>query len=176
MSFDPTRHHRRSIRLPTYPYTSGTFFITICTYMRECTLGKIVDETTVYSPMGRIVAEEWVRSAQIRAEITLDEWVVMPNHLHAIVMIAPLPPALPPDRAHSRAPLPRSLGALVGAFKAAATTRINAGRNTPGVPVWQRNYYEHVIRNRRELTSIRAYVADNPRRWHEDDEHPARLR
>ncbi len=121
---------------------------------------------------GRIVQDEWDKSAQIRKEIELDAFVIMPNHVHGIIAIAE-----PVGRATGRSPLvgpgKRSVGAFVGGFKAAVTQRINGARGTPGVSVWQRNYFEHVIRNEDSLHRIRQYITDNPMRWEFDRENPA---
>jgi len=170
MGFDPAQHHRRSVRLATFDYIDGAFFVTICTTNRECTLGEIVDGLVRLKPVGEIVAEEWIRSSTLRAEVNLDEWVVMPNHLHGILHLEPVP-----NTAAVHSPLPRrpgSLGSVVGGFKSAVTTRVNTIQDTPGRPVWQRGYHEHVIRTERELRAIREYIADNPRRWGEDEDNP----
>lgn len=121
---------------------------------------------------GRIVQDEWDRSAQIRKEIELDGFVMMPNHVHGIIVIAD-----GAGRATSRSPLQvgpakRSVGAFVGGFKAAVSQRINGARGTPGVAVWQRNYFEHVIRDEDSLQRIRQYIGDNPARWEFDRENP----
>ena len=172
-SYDPEKHRRRSIRLSNYDYSrAGAYFITVCTNGRELLFGEVIDDEVELNELGRIAAEEWLKSAQIRIEIELDTWVVMPNHVHGIVIITddlrrgdrPVAPS---------GPRPRSLGAMVAGFKSAATKRINTMRDTPGASVWQRNYYEHVIRNESTLNRIRQYIADNPARWPEDPENPA---
>jgi len=174
MSYDPARHHRRSIRLPAYDYTQpGAYFVTVVTYQRECLVDEIADGQVRLTRYGEIVHSEWLRSAQVRPEIGLDEFVVMPNHIHGIVIIR----GAVLVGAHGRAPLhpyrsPRSLGSFVAGFKSAATKRINALRRMPGVPVWQRNYYERVVRNEEELNRIRQYILENPLRWAEDPENP----
>jgi len=171
-----TNHHRRSIRLQEYDYSQvGAYFITLCTQNKACLFGKIAEGAMHLNRIGLIVAEEWMRCAVIRQEIELDEWVVMPNHIHGIVIINHA------MRTTSRSPLqdaakpglvPKSLGSLVGGFKAATTKRINEIRHTPGIPVWQRNYYEHVIRNEDELSSICQYIEENPLKWEMDRENP----
>ncbi len=191
--YDPNRHHRRSIRLPGYDYTQpGAYFVTICTHERAHLFGHVVDGDMVLNAFGKIVWEEWFRSAEIRAEIELfpDEFVVMPNHIHGIVWImetndhnvgahgrAPVigptgrsPLRIPP--AHPRGPAARSLGSFIAGFKSAVTKRINTLRGTPGARVWQRNYYERIIRNERALNAIRRYIAENPLRWHRDRYNP----
>ena len=129
--------------------------------------------------LGQIVQEEWLRTPQIRSEIELDEFVIMPNHFHAIVIITavgahgvrPLNVAGVETRAHRRAPLhrsPRTLGSLMAGFKSACTRRINRFFGNTGTSVWQRNYYEHVIRKDEELDSVRQYIVTNPLYWQFD--------
>ena len=122
---------------------------------------------------GKIVVEEWLKTAQIRKEIELVGHIVMPNHFHAIVFIngdageRPLAPT--PD---VKGIQPRSIGALVAGFKSSVTRRTNEARKSPGDPVWQRNYHEHIIRNEEQLNKIRDYVEANPACWAEDEENP----
>jgi len=197
--YDPNKHHRRSIRLKGYDYTQpGAYFVTICTHGRAPLFGRVAGGDMVPNECGTIVREEWFRSAEIRDEIELfpDEFVVMPNHVHGIVwIVATVDPAgydenvRPMVGAHGRAPVvvvgatgrsplqphgpaPRSLGSFIAGFKSAVTQRINARRGTPGERVWQRNYYEHIIRNERALNAIRRYIIDNPWRWHLDRYNP----
>ncbi len=187
MTFNPEQHHRRSIRLQDYDYSqNGAYFITLCAHNRECLFGEVVDGEMKLSALGQIVRDEWAKTSVIRTEIELDEFVVMPNHFHAIVLIIKSDEQSRgnPVGAHGRAPLPaptlsrppKSLGALVAGFKSAATKHINELRDTPGAPVWQRNYYEHVIRNKSALNDIRSYIQTNPARWADDQENPANHR
>jgi REP-associated tyrosine transposase len=125
---------------------------------------------------GQTVQDEWEKSAGIRNEIELDAFVVMPNHVHGIIVIAEVL-----ERATSRSPLhsgptKRSLSAFVGGFKSAVTKRIGELRGQPGTPVWQRNHFEHVIRNEKSLQGIRQYIVDNPARWEFDRENPLATR
>jgi putative transposase len=178
MRFNQDVHHRRSIRLPDHDYaSSGAYFITMVTKDRDCLFGEVFDGEIRLSAFGEVVAREWSRSPEIREELSLDSFVVMPNHLHAIVHIRTV-------GAHGRAPLrtsgdglpsrpERLLGSLVAGFKAAATKTINQIRETPGVPVWQRNYYERIIRSEAELARIRQYIRDNPANWDADPENPS---
>lgn len=144
---DNKLHHRRSIRLADHDYSAeGGCFITIITQSRVCLFGEVTNGEVRLNEFGKIVYEEWFRSTDIRHEIELnmDEFVVMPNHIHGIVIInddqgrgdrpvAPTKPIGPP---------PKSIGAFVAGYKSAVTKRINILRNTPGVAVWQRNYYD----------------------------------
>ncbi len=174
MKYDPEKHHRRSIRIPGYDYSQGgMYFVTICTRDRECLFGDMVDGGMRLNKFGYIVHEEWEKSVEIREEIELDAFVVMPNHIHGVVIIT-----VGNVGATGRSPLrsgppKRSLGALVGGLKSAVTKRINDLRGTPGIPIWQPNYYEHIIRNAESLTRIRQYIFDNPARWAFDRENPA---
>ena len=182
MRYDPNRHRRRSIRLADYDYSApGSYFLTICTEGRRCFLAEVVGDEVVLSLYGDIVRDEWCRSASVRAELTLDVFVVMPNHLHRIVTIRDIGARDDANvGAHGNAPnlrtlsqrRPRSIATFVGSFKGAATRRINRERQSPGAPVWQRNYYERVIRDEAELERIRHYIIDNPRRWADDEYHP----
>jgi putative transposase len=179
----PDRHHRRSIRLQGYDYSqAGAYFITICTNNRECLFGEIIDNKMSFKNFGIIVSDEWVKSAAIRSEIELDEFVVMPNHFHGIVFLrrGDRPIARNGDQpvaptGQQRGPQSRSLGALMAGYKSAVTKRINEIRMMPGVPVWQRDYYEHVIRNDVELNGIREYIINNPLNWALDKENPSRV-
>ena len=181
---DLTRHRRRSIRLRGYDYTQpGAYFVTICTHNRELLFGRVVDGEMVLNAYGEIVWEEWFKTAQVRpyVELFADEFVVMPNHIHGVVWIVgdmvgaqrrcaptkPKPGGVTPNNV-----APGSLGAIIRAFKSAVTRRINQMRGTPGARVWQRNYYEHIIRNDRALNAIRRYIAENPLRWHLDRYNP----
>ena len=171
MKYDPEIHHRRSVRLKNYDYAeSGAYFVTVISQNRQCIFGEVVDGKIELNEFGHILAEEWERSNKIRQEIELDAFVVMPNHIHGIVTIDVV-------GATGRSPSPsgppkRSLGAFVGGFKSAVTTRINQFRGTPGAAIWQRNYYEHVTRDEESLNRIRQYILDNPARWASDPENP----
>ncbi len=180
---------RRTIRLSDYDYRrAASYFITICSAGREPIFGRILDAEMVPNESGRLVETEWLRSAEMRVNLELDAFVVMPNHVHGIVTILEQDHAVVDtlasqeqidsnSRAHGSAPLRRraqSLGSLIAGFKAATTVRINELRQTPRVPVWQRNYYEHVVRTEVDLTRIREYVQANPQRWELDRENPDR--
>ena len=177
MTYDSTKHNRRSIRLPGYDYAqAGAYFVTLVTHQRQCLFGEIVDGAMLVGSHGDTVKEEWLRSAEVRREIELDAFVLMPNHIHGIVVIRDQSTVV---GAHGRAPLPpmphrppRSLGSFVAGFKSAVTKRINEIRGTAGLPVWQRNYYDRVIRDEEELSRIRQYIIDNSARWAEDPENP----
>jgi REP element-mobilizing transposase RayT len=175
-TYDPDRHHRRSIRLPGWDYTHAAgYYVTIVTYGREELFGQLMDGRVLLTPAGRVVAALWRNLLERCPAPRTDEFVVMPNHVHAIVWIVH---QLASDQV--RAPAPRandrprltagSLGALVGNFKSVSARRINTMRHSPGAPVWQTNYYERIVRNERELQAIRAYIRNNPANWERDQE------
>ena len=179
MNQSPGQYRRRSIRLPGYNYRSpGAYFITICTHGRACLFGEVAGGDMQLTQYGRIVQDEWSRTTVIRDHVTLDTFTVMPNHVHGIIIIGGQF-ADPGVGAHGCAPLcrgPKSLGSIVAGFKSAATKRINEIRSMPGTPVWQRNYYEHVIRSDADLDRVRRYIVDNPAKWAEDPENPHNVR
>lgn len=169
---------RRSIRLQGYDYAEvGAYFVTICTHGRTCLLGDIADGAMRLNAYGQVVNEEWAYTELARSNVILDAYVVMPNHFHGILLITRHHRGGQASHAASgrlwRSPA-QTLGSVMRGFKGATTVRINALRDTPATPVWQRNYYEHVIRDDRELDRIRAYIADNPLRWSEDENNPER--
>lgn len=152
MIHDPDKYHRRSIRLPSYDYASpGGYFITICTHNRQNLFGEIVDGEMVLNEYGEIVRDEWAKTSIIRSEIELDQFIIMPNHIHGIVFIFNENCINKNHHENSnivgadgRPPLqrrPRSIGSLIAGFKSACTKQINIIRNTPTNSVWQRNYY-----------------------------------
>ena len=172
---------RRSIRLKGYDYAQyGAYFVTICTRDRRCIFGDVTDGKMYLSSHGRVVETEWLRTGEIRRNVELDDFVVMPNHMHGIVWLSPnvgarrAVPLRQPSRALEKfgRPVPGSLPTIIRAFKSAVTKAINAKRDTLGHPVWQRNYYEHVIRDEDDLNRIRQYIDNNPARWAMDRENP----
>jgi REP element-mobilizing transposase RayT len=179
--YDPERHRRRSVRLDGYDYSQdGAYFVTICAHERECLFGDILGQGMMHlSKYGLIVQEEWLRTADLRREVELDAFVVMPNHFHGIVVFANVgaqglaPLQTPPPTLYRPA---KSLGSLVGGFKAAVTKRINQLRDTPQAPVWQRSYYDRIIRDVKSLNLARHYIEHNPVRWAEDQENPQNQR
>ncbi len=187
MKRNPGKHHRKSMRLKDYDYSAaGAYFVTICSHNRDCIFGDIVNGKMYLSQFGDILESEWLQSREIRKEVELDIYQVMPNHFHAIVFIADLPE----NRIHrgetdavganGRSPLPdssrprmrpKSLSSLMAGFKSAVMLRINQIRKTPGVPVWQRNYWDRIIRNEKELFKIRQYIINNPLKWELELDH-----
>ncbi len=196
MNYDPERHHRHSIRLKGYDYSQeGAYFITICTQDRLCLFGEVVGGEMWLNDYGKMVRAVWDGLPEHYPFVMLDAFVVMPNHVHGIIIIteyvgagfkpAPTKPAPTKPAPTKPAPTePAPIGAghrrhglpeIVRAFKTFSARRINEMRGTRGVPVWQRNYYEHIIRTEDALHRIRGYIANNPLRWHLDQENPQRL-
>lgn len=248
--YDPDRHHRRSIRLKGYDYAeAGAYFVTICTKGRVCLFGEIVNGDMQLNEFGKIVMATWADLPAHYAGVELDAFVVMPNHVHGIVVLTsgglprtdvdpgpmgagfkpapthpadtppadrpaghpvdtrpadhptrhPLPhgnpdpdpvgaglkpalarPAHSPHPATPRDPGPAAvskrhgLPEVVRGFKTFTARRINERRGSPGIAVWQRTYFEHVIRDQRSLDRIRRYIVENPMRWDLDSENAAR--
>ena len=162
--------HRRSIRLPGYDYSQpGAYFVTICVHGRRPILGDISGGQLRISRYGEIVQACWDNLPSHYIHVELDAFVVVPNHIHGIIRLtdavgAGFKPA--PTKRHA-------LPEIVRAFKTFSARRINAMRAAAGAPVWQRNYYEHVIRNDDELRVIRAYILNNPLGWDRDPENPS---
>ena len=188
---DPALHRRRSRRLKGYDYSqAGAYFITICTHNKECTFGHVLDGEMVLNDTGRMVQTVWDELAGQFPGLELDTFTVMPNHVHGII-------ALNPETAEARTPHTNKsepVGALLAApsqqgraspaptlgdvmrvFKSLSAIRVNRMAMRTG-SLWQRNYYEHVIRGEDDLNDIRQYILDNPARWAEDENNPERIR
>ena len=174
MTFNPDIHHRKSIRLPEYDYSgSGYYFITICTCQKLPLFGDVVEGTMNLNEMGQIVESELQAISSKQNHIFIDCFVIMPNHLHGILILSEAVGArfIAPNLSKSQysrkgamngAP---TIGKIIHDFKARCTHAINHHRNSKGTPVWQRNYYERIIRNEVELRNIREYIQNNPAQW-----------
>jgi putative transposase len=191
MSFNPEIHHRQSIRLKDYDYSqAGAYFVTVCTQKRICLFGETENGQMRLNDAGHMVQKIWNELPEKYPGIETDEFIVMPNHIHGIILInncrgevaSPVPSVTPdPNKPNTletgeggeTPPLRKiTLGQVVAYFKYQSTKQINTIRNTPGGPLWQRNYYEHIIRNEPELHNIREYIRYNPLKWDEDEENP----
>jgi len=231
MSTNNPRFHRRTIRLPEYDYSlEGAYYITICTQGRKCLFGEIRNGKIALSECGRIVDDWWQRMPERYSGVILDEYVIMPNHMHAIIVIiddvicrgevaSPLGGTVdilgkPGDGIETpgevissmgesvggitkpgdgiailggrvktpgevtsplQGPGKHTLGQILAYYKYQTTKSINAINNTPGNKIWQRNYYEHVIRDEDDYNRIVEYIAANPQRWPEDSLHPDKV-
>jgi REP element-mobilizing transposase RayT len=166
--------------LKDYDYSqAGAYFMTICTHSHKCLFGEIVSGATQLNKFGNVVNKCWLEIPHHFPNVEVDAFAIMPNHIHGIMSIV--------DNCRGTAcraptemierfgkPTACSLPTIVRSFKSAATKRINALRKTPGARIWQRNYYEHVIRNEDDLNEIRQYILDNPVKWDMDEENPTR--
>ena len=187
MKFHPQKHHRRSIRLPEYDYSqSGAYFVTTVTRGRECLFGDVKDGEMNLNDAGQIVWDVWNSLPARYPTITLGSAVVMPNHFHGIIIIpvgaiheSPLrelplrePPLreLPLRTQRRRMTIPL----VMGYFKMNSAKQINLLLGSSGVPVWQRNYYEHIIRDDNEHNRIHLYIESNIDNWSTDDENPVK--
>jgi putative transposase len=171
MSYNPEIHHRRSIRLHGYDYTrAGAYFITICTHQRLCLFGEVIDGKIQLNPIGQLIVSLWQRIPQHFPNVELDEFVLMPNHLHGIIIIVKQQPQ--PNSANQELNLQgtksNSLGAIIQNFKSISTRKIKRINHNSSMLIWQRNYYEQIIRDDRTLQKIRQYITDNPLNWESD--------
>jgi putative transposase len=203
MKYKPNEHRRRSIRLQGYDYSqAGAYFVTICTQNQECLLGEIISGEMRLNDAGRMVQTIWQKLPHRFPSVKLDQFIVMPNHVHGIVMLAtrrgePCVRPFPDEQdvqseyriqgehntqgEHKVRPygtLPGTIGRIAQAFKSSTTHEYAMGVKQNGWPrfpgkLWQRNYYEHVIRDEDELNGIRQYIACNPANWAEDRENPS---
>lgn len=175
---DNLRHqYRRSVRLRGYDYSqAGAYFITACALNRMCLFGQVVDGEMRLNEYGEIVRREWERTGEIRRDVGIDAFVIMPNHFHGIIVIDPRRGTLQraPTTERFGKPTSNTIPTIVRLFKSTTTRQINEHRGTPGIPVWQRNYYEHIVRNEESLHRIRQYIAENPLQWATDRENPSR--
>ena len=202
MKYNPAIHYRRSIRLREYDYTTaGAYFVTICTQNRDCLFGDIVDGDMVLNDAGRMVQSVWDGMSAHYAGIETDAFVIMPNHIHGIVTVGAAPRGRPDsgqDSGQAQRPAPTvtdcgqaqgpaptvsvtaaslSLPDVVHRFKTLTTKRYTDGVKQHGWPpypgrVWQRNYYEHIIRDGHDLNRTREYIVNNPAQWDLDRENP----
>ena len=182
--FDPQRHHRRSIRLKGYDYASaGAYYVTIVAWRREFLFGDVMNGEMKLNQRGKIVEECWQSIPNHSHHVELGAYVIMPNHMHGIIIINDIDEnriatnssqsvgARHASPLRPRGVSPGSLGAIVGSFKSSVTKRIGRELNETGI--WQRNYYEHVIRNEKDLQNKTDYIIANPLLWDEDDENPS---
>jgi len=189
--FDPKIHHRQSIRLKGYDYSSsGLYFLTICTHNHRHLFGEIVGANgrspvpqmnspvpkMILNQFGQIVESEWLKSEMIRDEIRLHEYVIMPNHFHCIVEIIGEWHSSECHLGEHHSPLrPRmqakSIGSLMAGFKSSVTKKIHImdeRRSSVRNKIWQRNYWEYIVRNENEYNRISQYIRENPAKWQND--------
>lgn len=173
VTFDPDKHRRRTVRLKGYDYSQpGACFVTVCSYRKAAILGEIQEGSVLLSKMGRVALDWWKRIPSKFGHVILDQYIVMPDHLHGIIKIVGADPRVRPGRmsdtfpdqgAHTGAPLPK----IIQWFKTMSTNEylriVKQDRALDSSPkLWQRNYYEHIIRNETELAETRKYIKCNP--------------
>lgn len=204
MVYNPDIHNRHTIRLQGYDYTqSGAYFITICTDQKECIFGKIDSGAMQLSTLGEIAYYQWLQIPKRFTNIVLDVFVIMPNHMHGIIVITggdddqknrgeagdtrysfqsliPESPASPIQRTPTINPgkpkestrpngtIPGSIGAIIQNYKSLTTRKINMILRTQNQTIWQRNYYEHIIRDENDYARIVDYIENNPHSWEDD--------
>jgi REP element-mobilizing transposase RayT len=156
--------YRVSHRLHGFDYSlPEAYYATICTFQKQCIFGVVRSGKVCLNHSGEIVRKEWLRTPELRPGVQLGEFVVMPNHIHGIIVIEEGVPIEPGQG---------SLSAIVGNFKGAVTKRIRQLLNRPRFQLWQRNYYDHIIRDNDDWERIQAYILDNPINWSSDPENP----
>ncbi|AFY32102.1 transposase [Calothrix sp. PCC 7507] len=183
MPYDPQKHHRRSIRLKGYNYTeAGAYFVTICTKAWQCLFGNVVNGEMQLNSLGYIAFHCWQTIPYHFPYIELDIFVVMPNHIHGILIITDNPVEARHCLAlnqHSEGnpeqfgkPVRGSISTVIGSYKSVVSKRINIILQTKGQSIWQRNFYEHIGREQKALDNIQEYIVNNPQRWADDPENP----
>ncbi|MEO6903836.1 MAG: transposase [Bacteroidia bacterium] len=193
MNYNSQIHHRRSIRLKGYDYSrAGLYFITICCNDRKCLFGEIRNRQMILNKYGTIAYNEWIKTSEIRNNIELDEFIIMPNHIHGIIILnnngrgelhSPNNPTTNNiNEIHSpnnnltniiqgecNSPLrspSNTIGAIVRGYKSSVTKQLNL--LNIGCVVWQRNYYEIIIRDEQSYKNISNYIINNPAKWAAD--------
>lgn len=192
MPYNPEKHHRRSIRLKGYDYSqAGLYFVTLCVQQRVHLFGEIQKGIMCLNPLGSIAYQEWERSVLIRENISLGAFIIMPNHLHGIIQIHYS--LLEDKSAIGKFQSPsQTIGAIIRGYKGAATKKIKEYLLSTGElrfaptekefaptgeiiksidftkSIWQRNYYEHIIRDQRAYNNISNYIHNNPQKWTKD--------
>lgn len=160
MSYDPDKHHRRSIRLKGYDYSrAGAYDVTICTHQRLALLGKVINAEAQLNEIGELVRDHWLKAESHSDGVELDMYIIMPNHLHGIIVLT--------DDGGV------SLADIVADFKKFPARTINRIREQKNSPFWQRNYYEHIIRDEDDLHRIQTYISNNPAQWTDDQYYMA---
>ncbi len=171
MKFNPQKYHRRSIRLNGYDYSqAGAYFVTIDVQNGECLFGEIVNGEMILNEAGNMIDEQWNALRERFPTTDLDICQIMPDHFHGIIVILGAPvKALPAaeDTIPMKSP---GLGDMIGAFKSITTHEYILGVDHKSWPrfakrLWQRNYYEHIIRDEKDLDRIRNYIQANPANW-----------
>jgi putative transposase len=181
MKYNPLIHHRKSIRLKDYDYSkAGAYFITICCEYRLHRFGKVSEDEMILNQFGTIAYNEWINLSERFSNFELDVFQIMPNHMHGIIVLSDVGATLAvaqeedtANRATARA-APTAIPDIVGAYKSIvsnACLQLFKSHNKTMGKLWQRNYYEHIIRDERAYNNISNYIINNPSKWNEDKFH-----
>ena len=184
MKYDSNKHHRRSIRLKGYDYSlAGAYYVTIVAQNRACLFGDVVNAEMQLNDAGQMVQFQWEALSQRFPNVELDEFVVMPNHFHGIIVITGKgnvqtgqPQGIAPTDEYDPA-----LGDIVGAWKSIVTDEYIRGVHQLNWQpfdrkLWQRNYWEHIVRDEPDLNRIREYIINNPANWQSDENNPKNVK
>ncbi|HAO99202.1 MAG TPA: transposase [Fibrobacteres bacterium] len=181
MSYDPNKHHRQTTRLRGYDYASpGTYFVTLNAQNRLHLFGEIVNGSVQLNMYGKLAFDCWEQIPTHFPYVHLDEFIIMPNHVHGILQILKDPiESVGTRHAVSRRdpkelfgnPISGALSTIIRSFKSETTRKINLLRGSPGEIVWQRRFHDHIIRNDTALNNIREYILKNPAKWQWDREN-----
>lgn len=160
-----------STRIPEFDYSSESYyFITICSFQKQQKFSEIKNGNIYLNEIGKIIKKEWLNTEQIRDNVIMDDYVIMPNHIHGIIVLnSHLCAEKTTWRVVSTTLKSSSLGSIVGQIKSITTKRIRKLTNNPEIKIWQPRFYEHIIRNDKELFEIRTYIKNNPLKWSEDE-------
>ncbi len=190
MAYNPVVHNRHSIRLQGYDYSqSGAYFITICTYKKERFFGEIVNGEMKLNLLGNYAYHQWIQISSRFDNLELDEFVIMPNHVHGIIVIQSdkveesennnhfpreklysNPSIVQPHRQiQQNGTVPGSIGAIIQNYKSVTTRKINAMSAMKNTKIWQVNYYDHIIRDEADHARIIGYIRENPAKWEQDE-------
>lgn len=168
---------RRSIRLKNHDYTSGVYFITLVTDQRRRLFGEIIDGKMCLSPAGEEARDQWLNLANLRSNTLLDEFVVMPDHFHAIIWLKKSDSQFEFPRFYGQPVLPlrrfsrsrgQSLASVIGSYKSGLSRYLRSIDCSLG-QIWQRDYFERIVMNKTELLAYRKYIRDNPKNWKESE-------
>ena len=173
MQVTSARPNRKPSRLPNHDYShAGPYFVTICTHNNSCLLSTVQGEHVHLSLAGEVARETWHALPDRFPQVALDEFVIMPNHVHGILALVGAglaPPGAPNVKSTFSSHC--SLPAVIGAFKSISTIKINRLLKRSGQLFWQRSYYEHIIRNGEDMKNAQRYILENPLKWSLDREY-----
>ncbi len=185
MKYNPDIHHRKSIRLKEYDYSkNGIYFITICTHNRENLFGEIIDGKMIINDAGKMVEKEILKTNEIRENIKIEEYIIMPNHIHFLIEIVEVLLLAHPNitknnsinnktdieericQQQTHTMQSNTIGSIVNHIKSKITKWYR--QNTDIYCVWQRNYYENIIKNEEMYQKVSEYIKNNPQKWTDD--------